>query len=72
MKDKKYYINSKGEKIDISTLETTHLINTIAKKRREIFNCKNKTDAVNAYKEIEDLKEEYHLRYNKYFDTLED
>ena len=53
--EKKYYTNSAGEKVDISTLETTHLINTIAKKKREIFNNTTKDDAVNAYNEIKDL-----------------
>ena len=68
--EKKYYTNSAGEKVDISTLETTHLINTIAKKKREIFNNTTKDDAVKAYNEIRDLNEEYHKRYNIYFENL--
>ena len=32
MENKKYYTNSQGESIEISTLETTHLKNAMAKK----------------------------------------
>ena len=69
-KEKKYYTNSSGESIDISTLETTHLINSIAKKQREIFNKTNKDDVSKELQEIKDLREEYFSRFNKWYDEL--
>lgn len=68
--NKKYYINSAGEKVDISTLETTHLINAIGKKQREIFNKENKDDVSKELEEIKNLKEEYHRRFNEWYDKL--
>ena len=70
-KEKKYYTNSAGEKIDISTLETTHLINAIGKKQREIFDKKNKDEVAKELHEIKDLREEYHSRFNYWYDKLE-
>lgn len=70
-KEKKYYTNSAGEKIDISTLETTHLINAISKKQREIFNKQNKDEVAKELQEIKDLREEYHSRFNAWYDKLE-
>lgn len=69
-KEVKYYTNSSGEKVDISTLETTHLINALSKKQREIFNSMNKDEVSQGLEEINNLKEEYHLRLNKWMDTL--
>lgn len=71
-KTKKYYTNSAGESIDISTLETTHLINSISKKQREIFNKTNKDDVSKELQEISDLREEYHKRFNEWYDKLGD
>lgn len=70
--NKKYYTNSSGESIDISTLETTHLINAISKKQREIFNKDNKDDVSKELQEIKDLREEYHRRFNEWYDKLGD
>lgn len=70
-KEKKYYTNSQGEKIDISTLETTHLLNSLNKKQREIFNKTNKDEVSKELQEIKDLREEYFSRFNKWYDTLE-
>lgn len=71
-KTKKYYTNSKNEQIDVSTLETTHIINAIGKKQREIFNKTNKDDVSKELEEIKNLREEYHSRFNKWYDTLGD
>ena len=71
-KTKKYYTNSKGEQIDVSTLETTHIINAIGKKQREIFNKTNKDDVSKELEEIKNLREEYYSRFNKWYDTLGD
>ncbi len=70
--NKKYYTNSSGESIDISTLETTHLINSIAKKQREIFNKESKDDVSKELQEIKDLREEYFKRFNEWYDKLGD
>lgn len=72
MENKKYYTNSSGESIDISTLETTHLINSIAKKQREIFSKESKDDVSKELQEIKDLREEYHRRFNEWYDKLGD
>ena len=70
--NKKYYTNSSGESIDISTLETTHLLNSLNKKQREIFNKTNKDDVSKELQEIKDLREEYHRRFNEWYDKLGD
>ena len=72
MEKKKYYTNSKNEQIDVSTLETTHIINAIGKKQREIFNKTNKDDVSKELEEIKNLREEYYSRFNKWYDTLGD
>lgn len=70
-KQPKYYTNSAGEKVDISTLETTHLLNSLNKKQREIFNKANKDEVSKELQEISDLREEYHKRFNEWYDKLE-
>lgn len=69
-KDKKYYTNTAGEQVEISTLETTHLLNALNKKQREIFSKENKDDVSKELKEINDLKEEYHRRFNDWYEKL--
>lgn len=69
-KEPKYYTNSAGEKVDISTLETTHLLNSLNKKQREIFNKGNKDEVAKELQEISDLREEYHKRFNEWYDKL--
>lgn len=69
-KQPKYYTNSAGESIDISTLETTHLLNSLNKKQREIFNKANKDEVAKELQEISDLREEYHKRFNEWYDKL--
>lgn len=69
-KQPKYYTNSAGEKVDISTLETTHLLNSLNKKQREIFNKANKDEVSKELQEISDLREEYHKRFNEWYDKL--
>ena len=71
-KEVKYYTNSSGEKVDISTLETTHLINALSKKQREIFNSMNKDEVSQGLEEINNLKEEYHKRFNTWYENLGD
>jgi len=71
-KEIKYYTNSSGEKIDISTLETTHLLNSLSKKKREIFSKKTKDEVSKEWKEIKDMNEEYHRRFNEWYSKLGD
>lgn len=70
-KETKYYTNSAGESVDISTLETTHLLNSLNKKQREIFSKDNKDDVAKELEEIKNLKEEYFKRFNEWYDKLE-
>ena len=72
MENKKYYVRSNGEKIDIDTMNTEHILNALGKKQREIFNCKNKDEAAKMLQEINDLKEGYHKKLNQWYDTLGD
>lgn len=71
-KEKKYYTNSAGESIEISTLETTHLKNAMAKKMEGLFSSTNKTDFSNKLKEVNDLRDEYYARINRFYDELGD
>lgn len=71
-KQPKYYVRSNGEKVDISTMETTHIKNSMAKKMEELFNSVNKDDFSKRLQEVNDLKDEYYKRINKFYDTLED
>ncbi len=72
MENKKYYTNSEGQKIDVTSLETTHLLNALNKKQREIFNKENKDEISKELQEINNLKEEYHKRFNEFYDKLGD
>ena len=58
--NKKYYTRSNGEQVDISTMNTEHILNALGKKQRDIFNCQNKDEASKMLKEINDLKEGYY------------
>lgn len=69
-KESKYYIRSNGEKVDISTMDTTHIKNAMAKKMEDLFTSQNKKDFSDKLKEVNDLKEEYFARVNMFYDTL--
>lgn len=68
--EKKYYTNSNGEQIDISTLHTTHLLNAYRKKAESIFDSPNKEEYFKNIQELNNLKEEYHKRLNEFADKL--
>lgn len=70
MENKKYYTNSNGELIDISTLHTTHLLNSYRKKAEKIFESTNKDDYFKNIQELKDLQEEYYKRLNDFGDKL--
>lgn len=70
--NKKYYTSSNGEQVEIETLETTHLTNSLAKKYRELFESQNKTDYSKRLAVINDLKEELYKRFNVFYEGLDD
>lgn len=72
MENKKYYINSKGEQIEVSTLETTHLKNAMAKKMEDLFSSTTKDEFADKLKEVNNLKDEYHKRLNEFYEKLGD
>ena len=72
METKKYYTNSKGEKVDVSTLETTHLKNAMAKKMQDLFSSENKDDFSKKLEEVNNLKDEYYKRLNQFYEKLGD
>ena len=72
MENKKYYVRENGEKIELSTMNTTHLKNAMAKKMEELFSSENKDDLSQKLNEVNDLKEEYFKRLNQFYETLGD
>lgn len=69
---KKYYVNSAGEKFPIEEVEYTHLSNGLAKKYRDIFESTTKEEFSQKLKEINDIKEEMHRRINKFVDEMKE
>ena len=72
MEEKKYYTRSNGEKVDISTMETTHIKNALAKQMEGLFSSESKSDFSKKLEEVNNLKDEYYKRVNKFYDTLGD
>ena len=66
------YTNSEGISVDVTTLETTHLINALAKKFREIFDSKDYNEYYSKSMEIEALKQELYKRINKFAEGFGD
>ena len=64
----KYYTASDGKKTPLKDVETTHLINGLAKRYRELFNSENEEDFNIRINEINDIKEETYSRINKFHD----
>lgn len=64
------YTNSEGISVDVTTLETTHLINALGKKMREIFNSTNSQEYTSMLMQINALKEEYYKRLNKFVEKI--
>lgn len=64
----KYYTLSDGKKTPLKDVETTHLINGLAKRYRELFNSENEEDFNTRINEINDIKEETYSRINKFHD----
>jgi hypothetical protein len=72
MENKKYYTNSKGEKVEVSTLETTHLKNAMTKKMEDLFYVESKDEFSKKLEEVNNLKEEYYKRINQFYEKLGD
>ncbi len=71
-KETKYYVRSNGEKIPMKDVEFTHLSNGLAKKYRDLFESSSKEEFSTKLKELNDIKDEIHLRINKYYEELGD
>ena len=66
------YKRSNGEVIPMKTMNTEHILNSLSKKYREVFESKTKTEFANKTNEINDLKEELYSRFNTFNEGLED
>ena len=71
-KEEKYYVRSNGEKVSLSTIDTTHLKNAMAKKMEDLFYTNRKDEFAEKLKEVNDLKDEYYKRINKHYEELKD
>ena len=70
--EKKYYKRSNGDEILIKDMNTEHLINSLSKKYRELFESKSKSDYSKNIVAINDLKEDLYKRFNDFYETLGD
>ena len=66
------YKRSNGEIVKMSSMNTEHIINSLSKKYREVFEAKSKTEFASKTSELNDLKEELYSRFNTFNEGLED
>lgn len=66
------YTRSNGEQVPIKSLNTEHILNSLSKEYREIFNSQNKSEFGEHLKKIDMLKNEYYTRLNKFNEELGD
>jgi len=66
------YTRSNGEQVPIKSLNTEHILNSLSKEYREIFNSQNKGEFSEHLKKIDMLKNEYYTRLNKFNEELGD
>ena len=66
------YTRSNGEQVPIKSLNTEHILNSLSKEYREIFNSQNKSEFGVHLKKIDMLKNEYYTRLNKFNEELGD
>jgi hypothetical protein len=66
------YKRSSGEVIPMKSMNTEHIINSLSKKYREVFEAKNKSEFANKTNELNDLKEELYSRFNTFNEGLKD
>ena len=66
------YTRPNGEQVPIKSLNTEHILNSLSKEYREIFNSQNKSEFGEHLKKIDMLKNEYYTRLNKFNEELGD
>lgn len=71
-KKERMYKRSNGEVVKMSTMNTEHIINSLSKKYREVFEAKNKKDFAERTSQLNDLKEELYSRFNTFNEGLGD
>ena len=64
------YTRSNGEQVPIKSLNTEHILNSLSKEYREIFNSQNKSEFGEHLKKIDMLKNEYYTRLNKFNEKI--
>ena len=64
------YTRSNGEQVPIKSLNTEHILNSLSKEYREIFNSQNKSEFGEHLKKIDMLKNKYYTRLNKFNEEL--
>ncbi len=64
------YTRSNGEQIPIKSLNTEHVLNSLSKEYREVFNSQNKDEVSKHLEKIDMLKNEYYRRLNDFSDKL--
>lgn len=62
----KWYVSSSGQLSDITKVETTHLINALAKHHREIYNSVTKQEMIKHSEQIALIEEELLSRNQKF------
>ena len=65
--EEKYYTRSNGEKVKIKDMNSEHLINSMNKAYKEIFNSNDVEDYNNRLNTLNDLKNEYYGRLGKFY-----
>lgn len=64
------YTSSDGKQTPIKQVETTHLINSLAKEYREIFNSQNSEEFSKHVEKINQVKQEIYARINEFHSKL--
>lgn len=64
----KWYVSSSGQLTDITKVETTHLINSLAKHHREIYNSDSNEQMIKHSEQIQLIEEELLDRNKKFHD----
>lgn len=64
----KWYVSSSGELHDITKVETTHLINALAKHHRDIYSSVSNEQMIKHSEQINLIEEELLARNKKFHD----
>ena len=64
----KWYVSTSGELKDITQVETTHLINALAKHHRDIYNSVSNEQMIKHSEQIALIEEELLTRNKKFHD----